>query len=127
MWWMPSSFMTPFLRTRTVLAGREGLDLHAVVAFAHPELVGRAAAHLKAQRRLPGAQHAQRHVGDRAVHGVVLAPVRVRVDPPHEVLAGGRDLAAHAQLLPGEPELAAIGRLPNLGAAGALRPTQRVA
>ena len=49
----------------------------------------------------PSRSTLQPHVGDRAVDGVVLGSVRVRVDPADEVLARGLHAAAHAHALAG--------------------------
>src|SRR4051812_48909654 len=95
-----------------------------MVSFAHSELVGRTAGDLELHWRPAVALDDQIHVRGRAVDRVVLGPVGVGVDPAHEVLSLRLDGPADRQTLPGERELAAIGRFSHLCALA--RPPERV-
>src|SRR4051812_31851463 len=85
-----------------------------MVPLPHSELVGRAAGDLELQRRLAVPLDGQIHVRGRAVDRVVLGSVGVGVDPAHEVLSLRLDGPADRQTLPGERELAVIGRFSDL-------------
>src|SRR5436305_6424903 len=69
-----------------MLAIGKRLDRDSMVGLPHPQLVARARAGGENEICLSVAAHGQLHVGDGAVHGVVLGPGRVGVDPAHEIL-----------------------------------------
>src|SRR3954452_3606315 len=76
-----------------------GLDLHPVVALAHAELVH--ASRGPAQGLPPGHEV---DIRERAVDGVVLRAVGVRVNPADEGLSRCGDPALDAQVGAGDPE-----------------------
>ena len=106
------------------LAVREGLDRDAVVVLAHAELVGGAARRRAAATGgSPSRSTVSVHVGDRAVDGVVLASRRGRRRPSRRSRSRGALHRRRARRcpLPGQRELAAVGRLAHLDARGPSR------
>src|SRR5204862_3741973 len=74
-------------------AVRVRLDWDPVIGRAQADLVGGCSVELEALRA-PAALYLELEIGDRAVQGVVLRPLRVGVDPAHEVAGLRRDATA---------------------------------